>query len=59
MSFTVLPEGTTIYAPDELHRVVIQFPSADDAVVFHEFLRGFVNGEFDLTATEPGQDQAE
>jgi hypothetical protein len=39
--------GTIVHAPiDGL--VAIQFPNVDDAIVFHEFLRAFVNNEFDL-----------
>lgn len=46
--FTVFPENTIIYEPDEIGRVTIQFPTKDDAIIYHEFLRAFINNELTL-----------
>lgn len=40
--WNVLPVGTSIYAPDEINRVSLQFPDPDSAIVFFEFLRSWV-----------------
>lgn len=35
----IMPPGTVIYGPDPIHRVTLQFPDADSAVVFYEWCR--------------------
>lgn len=35
---TVIPSGTVASSPDPIHRVTLMFPTADDAVVFFEWL---------------------
>ncbi len=47
--FTLFPEGTIFFAPFEKH-VTIMFPTDEDAIVFHEFLRAFIAGEIELEA---------
>jgi len=44
----ILPTGTEIQIPDIFNQVILTFPSADDAIYFHEFLRAWVNGEIDI-----------
>jgi len=56
MDFTLLPPGTIIRAPNEGHVVEVEFPDEDSAIVFHEFMRGYCAGEYDLTATPPDVD---
>ena len=56
MNVTIFPPGTVIHAPTEAGAVVIQFPSEDDAIVFHEFLRGFAAGQYSLEAVERDED---
>ena len=46
--WVILPPGTEIHIPDIYNQVTLKFPTADDAVYFHEFLRAFVNGEIEL-----------
>lgn len=53
IEFTLLPSGTIIHEPDEEHIVQLRFPDADAAIIFHEFLRSFVDGEIALSAHEP------
>jgi hypothetical protein len=36
--FTIVPAGTVIYEPDPIHRVTLQFATAEDAIVFYEWL---------------------
>ena len=43
-----MPEGTEISLNG--HHVIIEFPTTDDAIVFHEFLRSFVLGEIEIEA---------
>ncbi len=45
---TVLPPGTSVDLCQEAREVVLAFPTEDDAIVFHEFLRAFANGEIEL-----------
>ncbi len=47
--FTLLPVGSVIFEPFEAH-VTILFPTHDDAVIYHEFLRAFIAGEIELEA---------
>lgn len=35
----VIPEGTLLYEPDGIHRVTLQFPDEDSAIIYHEWLR--------------------
>ena len=35
----IIPEGTLLYEPDAIHRVTLQFPDEDSAIVFYEWLR--------------------
>lgn len=35
----LFPPNTDIYEPDAIHRVVIQFPTENDAIVFFEWCR--------------------
>lgn len=39
MTLTLFPPGTVIFHPDDIHRVVIQFPDADSAVLFTEWVK--------------------
>jgi hypothetical protein len=48
---TILPYGTLVFAPFDRH-VTILFPTEEDAILFHEFLRAFVNKEIELEAVE-------
>jgi hypothetical protein len=43
--------GTLIYPPDDLHRVILQFEQADDAIVFFEFMRDVAAGRIALAMT--------
>lgn len=51
IELTILPQDTIIFAPFEKH-VTLLFPTDEDAIVFHEFLRAFVNKEIDIEAVE-------
>ena len=33
-----IPGGTVIYAPDDIHRVTLQFDKQEDAIVFFEIM---------------------
>lgn len=35
----LIPPGTYLYEPDDIHRVTLQFPTQNDAIVFFEILR--------------------
>lgn len=37
-----IPPGTTVYAPDGIHRVTVQLPDENSAILFYEFLRQLV-----------------
>jgi hypothetical protein len=52
MDFTILPPGTVIFAPDDIHQVTFMFKTDEDAIVFHEFWRAFSNGEIVIEVTE-------
>lgn len=47
----VIPEGTTIFEPDGIHQVTLQFPTQEDAIVFYEWLLSF-------DRRPPGEDSA-
>lgn len=47
--FVLLPPGSVIFEPFKKH-VTILFPTEDDAIVYHEFLRSFISGEIELEA---------
>ncbi len=49
--FTILPVGTLVLAPFDKH-VTLIFPTEEDSIVFHEFLRAFISGEIELEARE-------
>ena len=51
--FTLLPPGSIIFSPFEGH-VTILFPTQEDAIVFHEFLKSFIAGEIILEAVDRG-----
>ena len=38
-TMVLLPAGTTIFAPNDIHEVTVQFPDADSAIVFMEWLK--------------------
>lgn len=35
----LFPAGTDFYAPDDIHRVIVQFPDPDSAVIFFEYIK--------------------
>jgi hypothetical protein len=41
----VIPKGTLLYAPDEIHRVTLQFPSENDAIIFYEWVKSVTGGK--------------
>jgi len=38
-TFMLLPPNTTIFEPNDIHEVVVQFPDAESAIVYFEYLR--------------------
>lgn len=48
---SLFPVGTEIYEPDG-QAVTIFFPTADDAIIFFQFMDAFARGEYTLYAAE-------
>jgi hypothetical protein len=44
-NITLIPEGTVIFPPDGINRVMLMFPNENDAIVFYEMLCEWLNGE--------------
>jgi hypothetical protein len=40
----IIPIGTELFEPDDLHRVTFQFPTQDDAIVFYEAMKELLDG---------------
>jgi hypothetical protein len=47
----IIPKGTVLYEPDPIHRVILQFPTQEDAIIFYQRLCA-VEGK---TLTAPGE----
>lgn len=41
-TFTLLAPGSVIFEPDGIHQVVVQFPDAESAIVYFEWLRQLI-----------------
>lgn len=41
-TFTLLAPGSLIFEPDDIHQVTVQFPDADSAIIYFEWLRQLV-----------------
>lgn len=39
----LLPSKILVYEPDDINRVILQFPTQNDAIIFFEFLRELTN----------------
>ena len=44
-TMTLFPAGTTFFAPDDIHQVTVQFPDADSAIVFYEWMIDLSKGD--------------
>ena len=44
-TMTLFPAGTTFFAPDGIHQVTVQFPDADSAIVFYEWMIDLCKGD--------------